>query len=65
MSASELLIYMIRYIENSIEETGSERGNEFVEGERTAYVECLEILSFWRRAKEHGLDYEIEKRFTL
>lgn len=34
-------------------------------GERTAYVECLELLERWEKAAEYGLDFDIEKVFPL
>ena len=53
-NAEEILKYMI-----------SKENDEFGYGEKTAYVECLEIIQQWEKAKENGLDYEIEKFFSL
>ena len=34
----------------------------FIDGERLAYIECLEILQKCEDAAEFGLDYDIEER---
>lgn len=39
--------------------------NDFVFGEKTAYVECLELIQDWESADEFGLDFDLEERFTL
>lgn len=38
---------------------------DFAFGEKTAFVECLEILQTWDKAEENGLDYDIEKKFPI
>ncbi len=37
----------------------------FLIGQRTAYIECLELLQTWKGAADLGLDYDIEKRYPL
>ncbi len=37
----------------------------FLVGQRTAYIECLELLQTWKGAADLGLDYDIEKRYPL
>ena len=34
-------------------------------GEKLAYTECLEMIQFYEKAKELGLDFNIEERFPL
>ena len=31
----------------------------------TAYVETLEIIKYWNKSKEHGLNYEIEDKYKI
>ncbi len=57
----ELLVY---YLEE-LEETDRDNSNMFVYGEKTAYVECLEIIQTWRKAELRGLNFDIEKRFPI
>ena len=38
---------------------------QFSYGEKTAYTECLEILSYWEDAETCGLNFNIEERFPL
>ncbi len=67
LSAKETLICMIelfKYYLEEIEES-DQPDNQFVYGEKTAYVECLEIIQNWKKAKKHGLAFEIEERFPL
>ena len=68
LSAEEVLILLkellICYLEElkDARETGE---NSFLYGELTAYTECLEYIRLWDRAAEHGLDFDIEKRYPL
>ncbi len=39
--------------------------NEFIHGEKTAYVECLEIIQAWKNARTSGLNFDIEKKFPI
>lgn len=68
MSAAETLKYLIElftyYLENLYEDNNSEC-KQFISGEKTAYVECLEIIQYWEHAKINGLDFDIEARFPL
>ena len=70
LRAKEILSYMIELLKEYLEElnaavaeTEEERG--FFCGEKTAYAECLEIIQRWKGAAEHGLNFEIEKRYPL
>ncbi len=66
LTETEALIYLIGRLTCNLTElqSGLEE-TDFIQGERTAYVECMEWLQRWRYAAEYGLDYEIEKRFPL
>lgn len=66
MTADEILKYIIElfiYYLNSSEKEYNSDG--FVFGERTAYVECLEIIQYWEHSHINGLNFDIEKRFPV
>lgn len=65
ISAEEVLTYIKELFESYLEELNGTEKREFSYGEKTAYVECLEIVQKWERASEIGLNYDIEKRFPL
>ncbi len=67
LTAEETLRYMIKLLTQALEEIGNdkEEQTDFIYGEKTAYVECLEWLQRWKKAKENGLNYAIESRFFL
>ena len=64
-NAEEILKYMISTFTDYLRGLSEKENDEFGYGEKTAYVECLEIIQQWEKAKENGLDYEIEKFFSL
>lgn len=41
------------------------RCNDFIYGEKTAYIECLELIQHWEDAEKNGLNFNIEARFPL
>ena len=64
----EVLIYMINLLIEYLEELSvitDTPDNQFAYGEKTAYVECLEMLSAWEKAEENGLVFDVERRFPL
>ena len=63
-SAEAILEYLIGLLEYYLEEL-NETEEEFFLGEKYAYVECLEIIQEWEKAKALGLNYDIEKRFPI
>lgn len=67
LSAKDALGYLIEIIHLNLEELEerSDADDQFVFGEKVAYVECLEILQLWELAENFGLDYEIERRFPI
>lgn len=49
-----------------LQEIKSDDENQFAYGEKTAYAECLEWLqTVWEDAKKNGLDFDIEKVYSL
>ena len=68
-NANEILIYIIQlfttYLHELSEVLEEEPDNQFAYGEKTAYTECLEILSLWEYAKDNGLKENLEMLFPL
>ncbi len=64
-STEKVLKDMKELLEFYLEELNGREANAFCYGEKTAYVECLEMIQKWHRSKEIGLDYEIEKKYPL
>lgn len=68
MSGEEVLTFLIDLLVTYLEDLYSlkeSRQYHFIEGEKTAYVECLEIIQRWDLAGERGLNWNIEERFPL
>ncbi len=68
LTAEETLTYLINLLCFYLEELqryDKWGKNTFIYGEKTAYVECLEVVQRWEGAKKVGLDYNIEARFPL
>ena len=67
-TAVETLGYIIElfisYLESFAEETDPAK-EQFISGERIAYIECLEIIQKWEFARKYGLDFNIEERFRV
>ena len=60
-----VLEYLSEYIILNLNEINTVRNrSDFNEGELSAYVECLEILSEWRGFKKFGIN-DIEKSFGV
>ena len=68
LTAVETLNYIIDlflyYLENLEVENNPEK-EQFISGERIAYIECLEIIQYWKHARSNGLDFNIEERFPV
>lgn len=64
-TAEEVLSYMKELLETYLAELNGFEKNAFAYGEKTAYVECLEIIQFWEKAQTFGLDYDIENRYPI
>ncbi len=66
--AEEVLKYMtdlLLYYLEQLADIDSNSEQQFLYGEKTAYTECLEVVQYWEKAKEYGLDFNIEKRYPL
>lgn len=64
-SATQILKDMIALLTEYLTELSNSASTDFIYGEQTAYVECLELLAHWEHAEENGLDFDVEKRFPL
>ncbi len=67
-TAEETLEYLIElfvYYLEELKEANEYNKNPFIHGEKTAYVECLEIIQRWDKASTKGLGFDIEKRFPI
>ncbi|MDE7379914.1 MAG: hypothetical protein K2N14_02565 [Clostridia bacterium] len=65
MKSEDVLNYISEYLIMALDELTEEKSNDgFVEGEITAYVECLEILNFWNGFKRFGIT-DIEKKYQI
>ncbi len=68
LTSEETLAYMIQLLSEYLVELSTPTASanaDFVAGEKTAYVECLEMLQCWELAEKYGLTYSIEERFPL
>lgn len=73
LSATQTLNYIIGlfldYLENLSKEPRPDEAclerEQFVSGERHAYVECLEIIQCWEHACKSGLNFNIEDKFPV
>ena len=67
MKEKELLKYLISILLERLDELYDETVafDQFVFGERTAYVECLEIIQEHIDAREYGLTFHIEGRYPV
>ena len=61
---SDMIALLTYYLDNDLSNI-DKNSAPFAYGEKTAYVECLEMISEWKKAQEHGLDFQVEKRFPL
>lgn len=64
-TTEDILSDMKELLEYYLEELNGREANAFCYGEKTAYVECLEMIQKWVKSKEIGLDYIIEERYPL
>ena len=60
MSADETVTNLFE-----LKDAKSSDEDRFAYGQKTAYVEVLEILQEWKDAIIHGLDFDVEKVFPL
>lgn len=65
-SATEVLAYLIYVLESNLSElVSAEQKNDYVMGSWEACIECLEIIGFWTRAKDFGLNYNPEIKYNI
>lgn len=67
MKEQELLKYLIGILLERLSELYDEEVvfDQFIFGERTAYVECLEIIQERIEAEKYELAFDIEERFPV
>ena len=69
LNAEETLEYLICVIKENLNELYGTlplcADAHFVHGEKTAYVECLEILQFWEKAEDRGLSGAVEREYPI
>ncbi len=66
LTAEQVLASLIDTLEISLTEIlHMDFKNEFVVGEWYAYIECLEVVFNWKKAKKFGLDYNPELKFKI
>lgn len=67
MKAEETLKYVIETVKSHLRELYDSEvvDTDFIYGEKTAYVECLELIACWDSAEENGLDFDIELMFPI
>lgn len=65
MNHEEVLNYLSEYLIMALDELTEEKSADgFIEGEITAYVECLEILNLWDGFERFGIT-NIEKKYQI
>lgn len=68
-SAEEVLKYMVGVLKINLDElsqiTKNDPSYEYNCGQKTAFVECMEMIQLWARANEIGLDFDIEKVYPI
>ena len=68
LNAQEVLSQLIDTLLWSLEDLTKIKNTpsqQFAYGEKTAYVECLEIVQLWEQAEQYGVDFNIEQKFPL
>ena len=66
LTAEQVLAYLINILETNLTELKETKfKNEFIVGEWYAYIECLEIIEHWKKAKKFGLDYNPETKYNI
>lgn len=65
MTSEEIIVYIINLYVYYLDELKNLPRNDFIHGEMTAYIETLEILQKWKKAKIFGLDFGIENKYKI
>lgn len=68
-TAEQVLIDTIVRVKETLEELygkwNASANADFVSGEKTAYVDVLELLSTWEDAEEYGLNFAIQQKYAI
>ncbi len=62
MNSKEILLQLTELFSSYLEELSLLKRTEFIHGEMTAYVECLEIISEW---KDSNVCPNIAKKYNI
>ena len=66
LNAEQVLENLIATIETSLDELNdAEIKNQFIIGQLYAYIECLEAICYWKKAKKFGLNYDPELKYKI
>lgn len=66
LDAEQVLENLIETLETDLAELlDTENKNDFIVGEWHAYVECLEVIFCWKKAKQFGLNYNPELKYKI
>lgn len=66
MNAEQTLLTLIELFTHYLDElTASHAHTEFICGEKTAYVECLEIIKGWDNSAKFGLDFRVADKYNV
>ena len=66
-TARKTLEFMIKLLLAYLEElsTADSLYDDFIYGEKIAFIECLELIQHWEGAEKNGLNFNIEARFPI
>ncbi len=66
LTAEQVLAHLIETLETDLAELLEAKfKTDFIVGEWHAYIECLEVLLYWKKAKEFGLNYNPESKYKI
>lgn len=66
MTAAKVLAHLICILESNLTElTSAKPKSEYVIGSWEACIECLEVIGYWTRAKDYGLNYNPEVKYNI
>ena len=65
MNAKEILIYLIETLLMYVKELSCMCLDPFTYGEKTAFIECLEILQRWEESAMYGLDIDLISMYPI
>lgn len=64
--AEQVLYDLIDALVENLEEISmQDKKSRFALGEVYAYAECLEVIQTWEKAKEYGLNFNLENKFKI